>query len=79
MAHFSPYSAALAATNPIKIEVKNVGQDIVFVFHHDNTQFLIFKVFGKQVNVSINIPTNFELINPNEFKKYAGVIKSICK
>ncbi len=73
-----PYSASLAATNPITIEVKNVGQDIVFVFHHDNTQILDLKVFGKQVNVSINIPANFELINPNEFKKYAGTIKSIA-
>ncbi len=64
------------AVVPIQIEVKVFGKDIIFVFYRDKDQIIDLKQKGDTTIASINIPSEFKLLNPNVFNKYASGIHS---
>jgi len=64
------------AVVPIQIEVKVFGKDIIFVFYRDKDQIIDLKHKGDSAIASINIPSEFKLLNPNIFNKYASGIHS---
>ena len=66
---------AAKAVLPIKIEAKSFGRDVIFVFYHDKDQIVDLKATGNNVTASINIPSEFNLVNPGKFNEFAGGIK----
>jgi hypothetical protein len=62
---------------PIQIEVKVLGRDVIFVFYHDKDHIIDLSAKGKSVVARINIPVDYKITNPGEFKKYASGLKSL--
>jgi tetratricopeptide (TPR) repeat protein len=62
------------AAGPIQLEVKVFGNDVIFVFYHDTDKIIDLSNNGNKVTARINVPTEFNILNPNEFNKYAGNI-----
>ncbi|MEA0970627.1 hypothetical protein Megvenef_00594 [Candidatus Megaera venefica] len=67
---------AAKAVLPIRIETKAFGKDVIFVFYHDKDQIVDLKATGNNVTASINIPSEFNLVNPGKFNEFASGIKS---
>lgn len=65
-----------SAVLPIQIETKVFGKDIIFVFYHDKDQIVDLKSTGNKVTASINIPSEYKLVNPGKFNEFASGIKS---
>lgn len=65
----------IAIADQIKIETKNFGKDVIFVFYHDNDVLLDIKSKARNVTVKANIPISYDNINPNIFSKYAANIR----
>lgn len=66
---------AAGAALPIQIEAKTFGKDVIFIFYHDKDQIIDLKATGNGVTASINIPSEFKVINPGKFSEFAGDIK----
>ncbi len=67
---------AARAVLPIQIEAKAFGKDVIFVFYHDKDQIVDIKATGNNVTASINIPSEFKVVNPGKFNEFASDIKS---
>ena len=63
------------AVLPIKIETKTFGNDVVFIFHRDKDQIISISEKNKLITAQLNIPSEYELVNPSEFKKHASNFK----
>ncbi|RTK92462.1 MAG: hypothetical protein EKK61_04375 [Rickettsiales bacterium] len=63
------------AVLPIKIETKTFGNDVVFIFHRDKDQIISISAKNKLITAQLNIPSEYELVNPSEFKKHASNFK----
>lgn len=64
------------AVLPIQVEVKDFGKDVIFVFYRDKDQIVDLDAKNNIVTASINVPSDFELLNPTLFNKYAKGIRS---
>lgn len=65
----------IAMAGQIKLETKNFGKDVIFVFYHDNDVVLDINSRGKKVAVNTNIPISYSNMNPEIFSKYASSIQ----
>ncbi|GAB4167660.1 MAG: hypothetical protein Tsb006_6630 [Rickettsiaceae bacterium] len=63
------------AALPIKIEAKVFSQDVIFVFYHDKDRIIDLSSKEKTVVAQVNIPSEFKILNPSEFSKYASNVK----
>jgi len=69
------YVQTALAVLPIGVEVKVFGKDVIFIFYRDKTQIVDLKSSGNNATADINIPAEFKLLNPLQFKKYASSIR----
>ena len=59
------------AWSQVKIEVKAFDGNTIFVFYHNKDQVLDIKAKGNLINVNMKTPSDFVVINPRDFYKFA--------
>jgi hypothetical protein len=55
----------------VKIEVKAFDGNTIFVFYHDKGQALQISAKGDVINVNMDLPSDFVIINQADFDKFA--------
>lgn len=73
---FCFFYAGIVNAEQVKIETKNFGKDVIFVFYHDNDVVMDIKSRGRNVTVTTNIPVEHTNINSDIFNKYASAIRT---
>lgn len=68
---FCMFIETSSAVTPVSVETKVFGKNVVFIFHHDRDQVIDFIVKNGTVTAEINVPSEFKILNSEQFKRHA--------